>query len=253
MVAPTALYCTGAALRTGQDAVPAGHGRAESIVGYAQNTLLRGNKIIGAQFAPIGATAYDLTKIQVTGYSTTDGTEADVKVQKLDAFGRGGMTYSYYDVPNELTGWLNGNDEEVEVGTVTLTPGEGFWVSAPSTTFGLQTAGNVLRADIEMTLCRGNMIVVNTTPVAVDLRDILVKGYSAKDGTEADVKVQKLDSLGRGGMTYSYYDVPGELTGWLDGNDEEITADTVMIEPGEGVWVSAPSKDFSLVLPAPEF
>ena len=231
---------------------PLGHGRAESIVGYAQNTLLRGNKIIGAQFSPIGANAYDLTKIQVTGYNSENGTEADVQVQKLDEFGRGGMIYSYYDVPDELTGWLDGNDEPVEAGSVTLSPGEGFWVSATSTAFGLQTAGNVLRTDIEVVLRRGNTIVVNTTPVPIDLRDVLVDGYSILDGTEADVQVQKLDSLGRGGMIYSYYDVPDELTGWLDGTDSPIEKGAVMIGPGEGVWVSAPSEDFSVVLPAPE-
>ena len=231
---------------------PLGHDRAENIVGYAKNELQKGFKAIGAQFAQIGANAYDLTKFQVTGYSEESGTEADVKVQKLDEFGRGGMTYSYYDVPDELTGWLDGSDEPVEEGAVTLVPGEGFWVSASSADFGLQTSGQVITSDIEVTLQSGFYLVVNTTPVAIDLRDILVKGYSAQDGTEADVKVQKLDSYGRGGMTYSYYDVPDELTGWLDGNDEEITAGTVMIEPGEGVWVSAPSKDFSVVLPAPE-
>ena len=82
--------------------------------------------------------------------------------------------------------------------------------------------------------------------------NIRVVGYSAEDGTEADVKVQKLDAYGRGGMTYSYYDVPGELTGWLDSFDEELNPGSVMIEPGEGVWVSAPSANFSIVLPAPE-
>ncbi len=231
---------------------PPGRRRAESVVGYAQNTLQSGCKAVGAQFAQVGADAYDLTKIQVTGYSAESGTEADVKVQKLDEYGRGGMTYSYYDVPGELTGWLDGNDDEVSSGKVMIEPGEGFWVSASSADFGLQTSGQVITSDIEVELQDGCRLVVNTTPVAADLCDILVNGYSVQDGTEADVKVQKLDEYGRGGMTYSYYDVPGELTGWLDGNDDEVSSGKVMIEPGEGVWVSAPSQAFSLVLPAPE-
>ena len=251
---PVPLHFTARARHFGQDGMPRplGPGRAESIVGYANNKLQEGFKAIGAQFAQIGANAYDLTKIQVTGYSAESGTEADVQVQKLDSLGRGGMIYSYYDVPNELTGWLDGSDEPVEEGAVTLAPGEGFWVSATSSAFGLQTAGSVIKSDIEVALREGFYLVVNTTPVAIDLRDVLVKGYSAENGTEADVQVQKLDSLGRGGVIYSYYDVPGELTGWLDGDDNSIEEGAVMINPGEGVWVSAPSKDFSLVLPAPE-
>ena len=214
--------------------------------------MQRGFKAVGAQFGQIGADAYDLMNIKVVGYSAEDGTEADIQVQKLDAFGRGGMTYSYYDVLGELTGWLDGYDEPIAEGDVTLAPGEGFWMSAPSASFGVQTSGKVITSDIEVILRRGFFLVVNTTPIAIDIRDILVRGYSAEDGTEADVQVQKLDVYGRGGMTYSYYDVPGELTGWLDGYDEELNPGSVMIEPGEGVWVSAPSANFSIVLPAPE-
>ena len=66
-------------------------------------------------------------------------------MQVLDAYGMGGDTYSYYDVPGELTAWLDGSDSEVEVGAVSLAAGEGLWVSAPNSTFSLQTAGQVSR------------------------------------------------------------------------------------------------------------
>ena len=218
-------------------------------MGYASGELRYGNKAVGAQFAAIGNETIDLTDIKVVGYDTEQGTEADVKVQILDAYGKAGDTYSYYDVPGELTGWLNGDDEEVEVGEVTLAAGEGLWVNAPNSSFSLQTAGQVPTTGISVTLRFGNKIVVNSTPVAVDLTNIDVAGYDTEQGTEADVKVQILDAYGKAGDTYGYYDVPGELTGWLNGDDEEVEVGDVVVNPGEGLWVNAPSTAFSLILP----
>ena len=191
----------------------------------------------------------DLTEIVVKGYDPEAGTEADVNVQILDAYGKAGMTYSYYDIPGELTGWLDGFDEPIETGTVTLAPGDGLWVRASSEAFSLQTAGQVPTSGIAVALRYGRKIVVNSTPVAVDLTDIDVSGYDSEAGTEADVNVQILDAYGKAGMTYSYYDLPGELTGWLDGYDESVEAGTVVVAPGEGLWVRAPSTAYSLILP----
>jgi hypothetical protein len=83
----------------------------------------------------------------------------------------------------------------------------------------------------------------------VDLNSVKVIGYDAEEGTEGEVKAQTLDYLGKGGMTYSFYDLPGELYGWLDGYDESFEDNTVMVQPGEGLWVSAPSEAFHLELP----
>ena len=220
-----------------------------NVVGYASGATTSGNKIMGAQFTAVAGEGIDLTDIIVTGYNTDDGTEAEVKVQTLDARGRGGMTYSFYDVPGELYGWLDSFDNPVEPGTVILLPAEGLWVNAPNENFSLQTAGQVPNKGYAITLTEGNKMVVNTTPVAVDLNNIQVKGYNLEDGTEAEVKVQTLDYRGRGGMTYSFYDVPGELFGWLDSFDNPVEDKAMMIQPGEGLWVSAPSTSFQLELP----
>ena len=50
-------------------------------------------------------------------------------------------------------------------------------------------------------------------------------------------------------ITYSFYDVPGELFGWLDSFDEPVEADAVLVQPGEGLWVSSPNTSFQLELP----
>ena len=160
------------------------------------------------------------------------------------------MTYAYYNVPGELTGWLDSFDEPIEEGVVMIEPGEGLWTSAPNSSWGIQTSGEVMTSGIQVTLREGFKMVVNTTPVAVDITKIDVDGYD--EATEADVKMQVLDNFGRGGMTYAYYDVPGELTGWLDSFDEPVEEGVVMIQPGEGMWTSAPSATYSVTLPGVE-
>ena len=220
-----------------------------NVVGYASGTTTSGFKILGAQFSPTAGSGIDLNSIKVVGYDPEVGTEAEVQAQPLDNRGKGGMTYSFYDVPGELYGWLDSNDEPVEDGTVVLSPGEGLWVSAPNATLGLQTAGAVPQASYAVVLRQGFKMVVNSSPVAIDLAKIAVSGYSADVGTEAEIQAQPLDNRGKGGMTYSFYDVPGELFGWLDSNDEPVEDGTVMIQPGEGLWVSSPNASFQLELP----
>lgn len=84
---------------------------------------------------------------------------------------------------------------------------------------------------------------------AIDLTKIDVTGYDPEEGTEGEVYVQGLDALGRGTGSYYYYDVPGELVGWLDGSDNEVEEGQVMIPAGDALWVSAPSSAYSIIVP----
>lgn len=204
---------------------------------------------MGAQFNTVSGEGIDLNSIKVVGYDPEEGTEGEVKVQSLDNLGKGGMTYFFYDLPGELYGWLDSYDEPVEDGSVILAPGEGLWTSAPNAAFSLQTAGQVPTGSYGVTLRSGFKMVVNSTPISVDLNSIEVSGYDAEEGTEADVKAQTLDNLGKGGMTYFFYDLPGELYGWLDSYDEAVEDGSVMIKPGEGLWVSSPNGSFQLEIP----
>jgi hypothetical protein len=209
--------------------------------------LTAGNKIAGAAFVSIAGDGVDLTDITVTGYDSENGCEGEVNVQSLDANGKGGMTYFYYDIPGEFKGWFDGNEQPVELGDVILAPGEGLWVSAPNENYALQTSGSVPTADIAVALRSGNKIVINSTPITVDLTDILVSGYD--EMTEGDVNVQSLDANGKGGMTYFFYDIPGEFMGWFDGNEQPVESGDVTIAPAEGLWVASPTTSFNLVLP----
>ena len=220
-----------------------------NIVGYQANELAEGNKVMGAAFVAVAGDAIDLTDIIVTGYNPEEGCEGVVDIQTLDEFGRGGNQYFWYDVPGELHGWLDASDNEAVKGALTLKPGEGLWINAPGSEYKLQTAGQVATSGIAVTLCAGSKMAVNNTPVSVDLTSILISGYDPEEGCEGVVDIQTLDEFGRGGNQYFWYDVPGELYGWLDASDNEAEEGALIINPGEGLWVNAPSADYMIEFP----
>ena len=85
----------------------------------------------------------------------------------------------------------------------------------------------------------------------VDLTDIKVVGYDPEVGTEDEVYLQSLDYRGRtvAGSMYFWIDVTdGEdvYYGWLNEAGDFVEAGDVTFAPGEGLWVHAPSADFSL-------
>ena len=199
----------------------------------------------GACFIPVQGSTFDLTDLKVTGYE--ESTEADIQIQTLDEYGRTDKTYFYYDVPGELTGWLDEDDNEVAVGDVTFQAGEGLWTYSKDAGFGLQSAGQVPTSSVSVTLQEYGLSIANPTPVNVDLTATYIGGY--EESTEADVQVQTLDEYGRTVDTFFYYDVPGELTGWLDADDNEVEVGDVVIKPGEGLWTYSKADGFTFVFP----
>ena len=91
----------------------------------------------GACFIPVQGNTFDLTQLKISGYDAEDGTEGDVYIQTLDEYGRTVANYTYYDVPGELTGWLDDDDNEISEGDVEFQAGEGLWTfsSADGFTF----------------------------------------------------------------------------------------------------------------------
>lgn len=79
--------------------------------------------------------AVDLTDIIITGYE--GDTEGDVTVQELDTYGRTTSTYYWYDVEDELYGWLDETDEPIEEGAIMVQPGAGLWAVSPSAGFSV--------------------------------------------------------------------------------------------------------------------
>ena len=225
-----------------------------NVVGYSEVGLRFGSKGAGACFVNVDGSPMNLQDLKVTGYDKEAGYEdGGVTVQMLDNAGIAIETYTWYDVPGDFVGWLDSDDNFVE--DVTIASGEGLYARAPNTEFGLQSAGQVATADIAITLRFGSKLVVNPTPVVVNLNDInedgkflMVNGYDVEEGYEdGGVTVQMLDNAGIAIETYTWYDVPGDFYGWLDSDDNFV--EDVTIAPGESVYARAPNTSFSLVFP----
>ena len=115
---------------------------SSSVVGYQSAELQESGITAGACFIPVTGKTFDLTDLKVTGYD--ESTEADVQVQTLDDAGRTVAIYSYYDVPGELTGWLDENDEEVAEGDIVIKPGQGLWTYSQDDGFTFVFPGVIL-------------------------------------------------------------------------------------------------------------
>ena len=214
-------------------------------MGYASAELQESGLTAGACFVPVTGANFDLTDLKVTGYD--EATEGDVQIQTLDEYGRTVDTFFYYDVPGELTGWLDESDEIVESGVVSFQAGEGLWTYCMIDGLGLQSAGMVPTTGVTVTLQESGLSIANPTPIDVDLTDTYIGGYD--EATEGDVQVQTLDEYGRTVDTFFYYDVPGELTGWLDSDDNEVEAESVIVKPGQGLWTYSMSDGFTFTFP----
>ena len=106
------------------------------MVGYNNTGLRTGNKGVGACFLPIGADTVKLNDIKVAGYDPEEGCEGDVYVQTLDNYGRTVDKYFWYDVPGDLYGWLDFNDEPIE-DTVVIAPGESVYANSPNASYSI--------------------------------------------------------------------------------------------------------------------
>jgi hypothetical protein len=95
------------------------------VVGYASAELQEYGLTAGACFIPVSAQKFDLTDLKVTGYE--EASEGDLYIQTLDEYGRTLATYNWIDLPGEITGWLDENDEPIEADVVVLKPGQGIW------------------------------------------------------------------------------------------------------------------------------
>ena len=199
----------------------------------------------------------DLQDLKVTGYE--DAFEGALNVQFLGPTGKTTAQYFWADVPADpedpdseaFYGWYDGDDQLAE--NVTIAPGTGLWVQSDSASYGLQSAGQVITADTPITLRSGCILAASPVPVAVDIQDIYIGGYS--DAFEGAVNMQFLGPTGKTTAQYFWADVPADpedpdseaFYGWYDGDDQ--LADSVTIPAGGAVWVQSDSASYSIVFP----
>ena len=212
-----------------------------NVVGYSTTGLKNGFTAAGGQFVAVSGDGLNIQDIKVVGYEGE--TAGDVDIQILDRLGRMSEQYFWVDLPDdEIYGWLDGDDELVDV---TFAPGEGLWVNAPNSDYKIQTSGQVPTKDITVALRDGFKMVVNQVPVSINIQNLSITGYVGE--TAGDVDIQFLDRLGRMTDQYFWVDLPDDdIYGWLDGDDEMAE---IEINPGAGLWINAPSAEFSIVIP----
>ena len=208
------------------------------VVGYSTDNLVNGNKLICAQFLPVGeAGGYDIQKIVATG----EDVEGDVALQTLTASGKANETF-LWDT------WLFVVDEpawvdDVGVSTRKFAPGEALWVQG-KVGYTLQTAGQVGTNDVVFALVNGNVAIGNPFPVSVNIQDVVATGADV----EGDVALQTLTPAGKANETFLW-------DTWLFVVDEPAWIDDVGVSnrdflPGEGIWVQGKT-GYTLRIPAP--
>ena len=98
-------------------------------MGYAQDGLISGSKMLTPQFLGMGQSALSLQSLKATGDSTSD----NVSIQTLDSFGNAVDTYIWCDWAGDESdqkAWSDGSGAIIE--GVTFEPGQGLWVQGSS-------------------------------------------------------------------------------------------------------------------------
>lgn len=207
---------------------------SSNIVGYSENGLRHGAKMITAQFVNIGASKnIDLQSLVPTGSGIIDQTEIKV----LNAGGVGVEDYiwtSGSDVDSDTDCWAN-EDQDTKITDRAFEPGTGLWVYGEDGQ-GIRSSGEVEQVnDVVFPLRHGAIGCGNPYPVAINLQDIVPEGDGIID--QAEIKV-----LNAGGVGVEDYiwtagsDVDSETDCWAN-EDQDTKITDRMIQPGEGLWV----------------
>ena len=211
---------------------------SKNVVGYNSNALRQGSIAIAPQFQGIGSAdgSYDLQ--QITCNDAADTATFTI----LDEVGLDTGFYSWtiwYDPLWTFTDyekcWINGDGTKAE--GVTIHPGDALWVSGSSTEQLFMSSGEVGQKDVSVVLRKGSLMTGNSSPVAIDLQDIV-----CNDAADT-VTFTILDEVGLDTGFYSWtiwYDPLWTFTDyekcWINGDGTK--AEGVTIEPGQGLWVT---------------
>ena len=242
---------------------------SSDVVGYTSNNASSGNQAAGTCFIPVSGEG-KMSDVVVTGY-TGEYLDGQIYCGKLDNYGRT-ITRMYWLDSEEYTdpdtsehwdaqyGWWDA-DGEVEYNDVSLSAGEGLWMTFPSTTYKVQTSGKVISESLPVTLVAGNQLLSNPTPVTLKMGQVWVTGYTG-EYLDGQIYCGKLDNYGRT-ITRMYWLDSEEYTdpdtsehwdaqyGWWDADGEVEYNNTETLAPGQAVWFTSPSAAYTLNWPNP--
>lgn len=223
-----------------------------NICGYQHVSIPEGWSTFTATFKNVGGTKFDLKQIipcDAAGVPLTSS-KNKVRIQKLGAEGEYDSTqYAFTTASGK--GW-NVNSVSVEDGVVTFNNGEGFAVyNGQGAEITFQVCGEV---DLKpLNSCpTGWSVMGNSTPKAIDLKDIVLCDAAgvALTSSKNKVRIQMLATSGEYDSTqYAYTTASGK--GW-NVNSVAVEAGAVMIQPGSGFAVyNGQGETVYLKLPAP--
>ena len=153
-----------------------------NVVGY-QTTSISGYKMATPTFKNVSTEEYPIDNFTVQG-----ATDAQTKIQVLDADGQVSGTYYWYNAYNEYpAGWFD--FAGLVPAEISLKPGDAVFFYTAETGVTIQSAGEVM-GDVTRDVA-GYSMLGNCSPVTISIDSLTVQG-----ATDAQTKIQVLNSEG---------------------------------------------------------
>ena len=225
-------------------AVSYGDVQSANIVGYQLIPVQEGISILTPTFKGVGKN-FDLTDIRICDENGNilEDVYSQIFIQKLDEGGYYLGTYSFDHESYPTYGWVNDETgEEVQPGDYTFKVGEAVCIN--NTAYGsvvyLRVSGEVDLVN-KNEINEGILIWGNSTPVTIDLTDVLMVDESGTilEDVYSMIFIQKLDEGGYYLGTYSFDHESYPTYGWVnDETGEEVQPGEYTLIPGEAVCVN---------------
>lgn len=141
--------------------------------------------------------------------------------------------------------------DDMRVTDVDLPMGTGLYANFSSEDVTIQYAGQVYQGTVKTEPLNGYSIVGNSTPVPVNLQQIIPLG-AAGDGVSDCIEIWEDGFTDGSGYYWCTYDGGGCAEEGQDGwylDDERVT--DVTIDPGKGFYMNLSSEDVVIQLPDP--
>lgn len=216
------------------------------IVGYQTKDTVPGFNFLAPTFTPVdGSGNVNLQDIKLNSATAESWTD---NLQILDEGGATIETYTFATAEEsgfEQDGWLTSDMEYAT--NITIPFGAGVLVDSANDS-SVTFAGQVATQDSEITAVAGFNFTGNNAPVQINIQDIKL---DAENATSWSDNIQILDEGGATIETYTYATAEEsgfDKDGWLTSDMEY--AETVVIEPGQGLLIDIANEGTVITLPA---